>query len=254
MSDLPSISIITCTWNSAKYLPQTIESVLSQTYTPFEFIFVDGGSTDGTLELINSVPGNMKVLNNIRGGISNAMNAGLEIATGDIVAHLHSDDFYLNPTVLEEVAKTFRDTGTEWLFGNQINVIDDNLVPLTYEVPVYSYNRLLKSNFIPHHSTFIKRSLLEKNGFFNTNYRYAMDYDLWLRLGKLAEPIQLETPLAAFRCHPGSLSTSQPLEGLKEDFKIRMSQSDIPMIERVFHYARYIVRKRRIQKRLKAES
>lgn len=247
---LPSITIITCTWNSAKYLPQTIESVLNQTYAPFEFIFVDGGSTDGTLELINAVPGNVKVLHNIQGGISNAMNAGLEIATGDVIAHLHSDDFYLNPNILQEVVQTFNDKGAEWLFGSYLNLVDNKLEPLNYQIPVYSYQCLMKRNFIPHPATFIKRTLLEKSGFFNTNYRYAMDYDLWLRLGKLSEPVQLDTPLVVFRRHEGSLSTSQPLAGLKEDFEIRMSQPGISVIERLLHSARYFVRKRRIQKEL----
>ena len=251
---LPSISIITCTWNSAEYLPQSIESVLNQTYLPVEYIFVDGGSTDDTLDLINAVPGNVKVLHNVRGGISNAMNAGLEVATGEVIAHLHSDDYYLNSSVLQEIAQTFTNTGADWLFGNQLNVINGKLVPLSYEVPIYSYKRLMKSNFIPHHSTFIKRALLEKSGFFNTNYRYAMDYDLWLRLGKLSEPVQLDTPLAAFRRHAGSLSTSQPLAGLEEDFRIRMSQSDIPTAEKLLHRARYFVRKRRIQQQLKTEA
>lgn len=251
---LPSISIITCTWNSAEFLPQTIESVLKQTYSPFEFIFVDGGSTDGTLDLINAVPGNVKVLHNIQGGISNAMNAGLEVATGDVIAHLHSDDFYLNPNVLQEVAQTFNDKAADWLFGSYLNLVDNQLEALNFDIPVYSYPSLMKRNFIPHPATFIKRTLLEKSGFFNTHYRYAMDYDLWLRLGKLSEPVQLDAPLVVFRRHAGSLSTSQPLAGLKEDFGIRMSQSGMSIIERLLHSARYYVRKHRIKKQLRAEA
>lgn len=250
----PSISIITCTWNSIEYLPQCIDSILSQTYAPVEIIFVDGGSTDGTLELISKVPGNIKVLNNIRGGISRAMNAGIEVAVGDVIAHLHSDDYYLTPNVLNEVAQTFVDTGVDWLFGSHMNEVNGKLEPLNYKMPVYSYKRLVQGNFISHPATFIKRTLLEKSGLFDTNYRYAMDYDLWLRLAKLSEPIQLDTPFAAFRRHTGSLSTANPLAGLEEGFKIRMSQSGISTIDWLLHHARHIVRKRRIHKRLRAES
>ena len=248
------ITIITCTWNSFEYLPQSIGSVLNQTYSSAEYIFVDGGSTDGTLDLINTVPGNVKVLHNVRGGISRAMNAGLEVATGDIIAHLHSDDYYLSPDVLQQVSQTFSDTGAEWLFGSSMDVIDGKLEPLSYVVPVYSYKRLIKGNFIPHQATFIKRTLLEKSGFFNPNYRYAMDYDLWLRLGRLANPVQLDTPFAAFRRHSGSLSTSNPLAGLEEDFRIRISQPGMSTIERLLHRVRYLVRKRRIQQRLRADA
>jgi hypothetical protein len=113
---------------------------------------------------------------------------------------------------------------------------------------------LIKGNFISHPATFIKRTLLEKSGFFNTNYRYAMDYDLWLRLGKLSEPVQLETPFAAFRRHSGSLSTANPLAGLEEGFNIRMSQSDISAAEWLLHHVRQFVRKRRIQHQPRADA
>ena len=242
-------SIITCTWNSAEFLQESINSVLNQTYCVAEYVFVDGGSTDGTLELIDQVPGEVKVLHNIRGGISNAMNAGLEVATGDIVAHLHSDDFYLHPEVLQEVADKFNTTGADWLFGSYAEVIKGQLNTEPYIVQPYSYKSLIKGNFIPHPATFIKRELLEKSGFFNINYLYAMDYDLWLRLGKLATPAQIATPLTAFRCHDGSLSTSQPLAALKEDFEIRLLNSGSSFFQNLLHYARYFVRKRRIQKK-----
>ena len=110
---LPSFSIVTCTWNSAEFLSQSIESVLSQDYPPAEYIFVDGGSSDGTLEMINAIPRDVIVLRDVRGGISHAMNAGLRIATGDVIAHLHSDDYYLAPDVLTKVGRVFTETGAE---------------------------------------------------------------------------------------------------------------------------------------------
>src|SRR5512138_3071033 len=97
-------SIVTCTWNSAAHLAQSIDSVLTQECSDIEYIFVDGGSTDGTLEMIRGVPREVRLIENVRGGISRAMNAGLEAATGDVVAHLHSDDYYAHPRVLSHVA------------------------------------------------------------------------------------------------------------------------------------------------------
>src|SRR5438045_551972 len=97
-------SIITCTWNSEPFLEQSIASVLAQDHTDFEYIFVDGGSVDGTLERIQRVPRPVKLLQNVRGGRTRAMNAGIAAATGDVVAHLHGDDYYLHPRVLSSVA------------------------------------------------------------------------------------------------------------------------------------------------------
>jgi len=251
---LPTFSIITCTWNSARYLPQSIESVLSQKYQPAEYIFVDGGSTDNTLELIDSIPREVKVLHDVRGGISRAMNAGLNIASADIVAHLHSDDYYLDANVLLEVGELFSNSDAEWLFGSIVSDIDGHQEPLGYVVPRYSYKRLLRGNFIPHPATFVKRTLFKKVGFFNEAYRFAMDYALWLELGKYAEPIQLDRAFTAFRRHKDSLSTSNPLLGLEEDYRIRMKHAGSLPLGRLMHYLRYLVRRRRLLQRLKQEA
>jgi hypothetical protein len=80
-----------------------------------------------------------------------------------------------------------------------------------------------------------------------------MDYDLWLRLGKISHPIQLNIPLVVFRRHEGSLSTSQPLAALQEDFKIRLSLSDMPFTDKLIHSVRYFVRKSKIEKQLRTK-
>src|SRR4051812_46578480 len=112
-----TFSIITCTWNSAAYLPESIASVLAQTYPRIEYIFVDGGSTDGTLDQIRALKRPYRLLENVRGGVSRAMNEGMRVATGDVIAHLHSDDYYLEPDVLATVARQMEASGKNWLFG-----------------------------------------------------------------------------------------------------------------------------------------
>ena len=171
--------------------------------------------------------------------------------TGDVIAHLHSDDYYLAPDVLTKVGRVFTETGAEWLFGGIENDVEGHLLPLGYPVPRYSYKRLLNYNFIPHQATFVKRSLFERAGLFNEDYRYAMDYDLWLRLGKVAEPVQIDRPLAAFRRHEGSLSTSNRLLGLEEDYLVRMTYAGVLPWQRLRHQARYLIRKRRIRRILR---
>lgn len=243
-------SIITCTWNSAAHLPQSIASVMAQDWPDIEYIFVDGGSTDGTLEMIQAIPRPVKLIENVRGGISRAMNAGIQAATGDVIAHLHSDDYYVHGQVLSHVARALEQSGAEWLFGRCLSDVDGERIAENYATPRYSYRRLLKGNFIPHPATFIRRRLLDRAGVFDESIKYAMDYDLWLRLGNLAEPVQLDEHLAVFRWHPGSLTSSNRMASFEDDFAVRMRHADRSPWSQAYHWAHYLVRRRRLAKML----
>lgn len=245
-------SVITCTWNSAAYLGQSIDSVLAQDWPEIEYIFVDGGSTDGTLEMIRAIPRQVKLIENVRGGISRAMNAGIAAATGEVIAHLHSDDYYAHPQVLSHVAQALEQTGAAWLFGRCLSDMEGERVPENYVIPRYSYRRLLKGNFIPHPATFVRKSLFDRAGSFDETIKYAMDYDLWLRLGRLADPVQLDEHLAVFRRHTGSLSTANRMASLEDDFRIRMQYAGNRLWTIAYHWAHYLVRRRRLARALGA--
>lgn len=238
-------SVITCTWNSERYLPESINSVLMQDYPDIEYIFVDGGSTDGTLDIIRSLNRPYKLIENVRGGVSNAMNEGMRHATGDVIAHLHSDDFYLHPEVLSTVAKHLQQSGRTWLFGRTKSVIDGKLVPEGYRAPRFSFANILKGNFIPHPATFVSRDLMQRIGGFDTRLKYAMDYDLWLKIGRDHEPVQLDEALTGFREHDGSLSTRNRLAAMEEDLRVRLSHAGFAPMGKLMHYARYFVRRQR---------
>jgi glycosyltransferase involved in cell wall biosynthesis len=240
-----TFSVITCTWNSEQYLRESIASVLSQTYQNIEYIFVDGGSTDGTLDIIRSLRRPYKLIENIRGGVSRAMNEGIHAATGDVIAHLHSDDYYLNADVLAEVARHFETSQRKWLFGRTMSVIDGRLVAEGYRAPRYSYAQLIKGNFIPHPSTFVSRDLMLRAGGFDTSLKYAMDYDLWLKLARMSPPLQRDDAYTAFREHEGSLSTRNRMAAMEEDFRVRLAHAGIDPLAKIMHYARYFVRRQR---------
>jgi glycosyltransferase involved in cell wall biosynthesis len=232
-------SIITCTWNSTAFLDASIASVLAQDYPHIEYIFVDGGSTDGTLEKIRALPRPYRLIENIRGGISRAMNEGLYAATGDVVAHLHSDDYYLRPDVLSTVARHLEPKSKGWLFGRTMLDIDGKLRPEGYVAPRYSYARMLRGNFVPHPATFVRRELMLRAGGFDPVLRYAMDYDLWLKIGCLSEPVQLAESLAASREYEGSLFTRNRLAAMEEDLLVRLAHVGEHPIARAMHYVRY---------------
>ena len=246
-------SIITCTWNSRAFISESINSVLSQDYPNIEYIFVDGGSTDGTLDMIRAIPRKVTLIENVRGGIAKAMNVGIAAATGDVIAHLHSDDYYAHPQVLSHVAAALEQSGSEWLFGRCMSDVEGRRVPENYAIPRYSQRRMLKGNFIPHPATFIRRSLFERAGNFDESIKYAMDYDLWLRLGSLAEPVQLEEHLAVFRWHAGSLTSANRMASFQNDFEVRMRHASKAPWSLAYHWAHYLVRRRRLSKSLVLE-
>lgn len=246
-----SFSIITCTWNSARYLDESIRSALAQDYPHYELIFVDGGSTDGTLERIRALDRPYRLLENVTGGVSRAMNHGLRAARGDVIAYLHSDDYYLRPDVLSLVARHLEQSGRDWLFGRTMSLVDGELRPDSYVAPRFSYASLLRGNYIPHPATFVRRELMLAAGGFNTQLKYAMDYDLWLRLARSGAPVQLDEALTAFREHEGSLSSSSRtrLAAMSEDFRVRLAYCGRNPVRRLAHAARYLVRRQRIIQR-----
>lgn len=247
-------SIICCTWNSAAYLPESIHSVLTQDHPDIEYIFVDGGSTDGTLEQIAAIERPVKVLHGIRGGISRAMNEGIMVATGDIVAHLHSDDYYLHPSVVSSAIHALQSSNIGWCYGRIMRVVNGQLLPESYRAPKYSLRRLVRGNFIPHPATFVRRDWLLRAGCFDESRKYAMDYDLWLKLARIGDPIELGVPLAAFRVHDGSLSSSNRIAAMEEDFKIRLAHCKRNPFSLPEHLLRFWFRRRRLYEQLHAEA
>jgi glycosyltransferase involved in cell wall biosynthesis len=221
MLNKPKFSIVTCTWNSAATLADTLASVQRQTCQDVEHIFVDGGSTDATLDMIAAYPGNKRVLRDVGGGISRAMNQGIEAARGEYVAHLHSDDYYATDDVLELVAERFDREQVDWVFGTVQVLKDGRLVP-PYAMQPFTYRSFAAGRAsVPHPAVFIRRSAFERVGMFDEQLKYAMDIDLWLRLGKLARPATLDRPLTIFRDHAGSVSSANKIKARQEEFHVR---------------------------------
>jgi glycosyltransferase involved in cell wall biosynthesis len=217
----PKFSVITCTRNSASTLPDTIESVNKQSFRDFEHIFVDGNSTDETLEIIRKMSPNARVIEGVVGGISRAMNTGVEHATGEVIVHLHSDDFFATPDVLEAVSAAFADASVNWVVGN-FEYLHGNKRLEGSPVTPLTLGRLGLGNYIPHHSTFIKRDFFNLSKGFDESLRYCMDYELWLRLFSMRPPVHIDKKLAVFRVHSGSVSSANRRATLVEEMTVRI--------------------------------
>ena len=236
-------SIITCTLNSAEWLQESIDSVTAQQGVAVQRVFVDGGSTDGTLELIARVPGDVVLVHDKGEGISAAMNAGVEAASGEIIAHLHSDDVYLGTQALATVAAAFaREPRRQWLYGRCKKIVDGEMRENDFVTKAFSWENLVRSNIVPHPATFVRREAFVAAGGFSPTLRYTMDYDLWLRLARQGAPIQLSDYLAAFRVHDGSLSSTQIWPCHAECLRVRQRYAGANPLARAEHLARHVWR------------
>ena len=236
----PDFTIITCTRNSVATLPQTLHSLHQQRGVSFEQVFVDGDSTDATLDLLRAVPDQTTLLTGVRGGIARAMNTATTAARGEIVAQLHSDDYYLHPVALATVKQRMDQDGSDWLFGRIVSDVDGRHVPESFVVLPIDRARLPRRNLVPHPATCVRRAVFKRFGCFNEDYRLAMDYGFWLRIQPHLKLSQLSEPLAAFRVHPGSATHKCAWSSFNEDFRARLNHAPLRYLPEFA--LRYVVR------------
>lgn len=218
------VSIITVSYNAARYITQTIESVLAQDYPDLEYIIVDGASNDGTLEIIKRYADDprLKWISEADEGIADAMNKGAALATGEIIAHLNADDYYPNAQTISRVATGFDNhPDILWLTGGFDFVAEDGRFLESFKVRRYSFRRLVRGNILQHPSTFIRLDAFRTAGGFDPSLRYCMDYDLFLRLGELAPPFLLNERLSCFRVHGASRTITESDNSYAEEFMVR---------------------------------
>lgn len=177
-------SIITVTYNSREYVKDCIESVVSQSYPQIEYIIIDGKSTDGTLEVVSRYSHKIcKIISEKDKGHIWAMNKGLELAGGDIIGFLHSDDFYPHNRVIENVAAALKKSTSDSLYGNLAYVKKDNpnRIIRHWKAGTYDFNKIRRGWMPPHPAFFVKREIYEKYGFFDTSFGISADYEIILR-------------------------------------------------------------------------
>jgi glycosyltransferase involved in cell wall biosynthesis len=180
------ISIITVCLNAARTLEQTLESVLDQAYPQLEYIVVDGGSTDGTLEIIEKYKSRLaRVISEPDNGIYDAFNKGIRLASGDVVGILNADDRYA-PWALSTVASAALAYPEEGVFYGKVAVTDEALHKWTV-YPLGDPRRLSNNMSVAHPAVFVKKNLYEKYGLFDDSFKLAGDWDFMLRLYKAGE-------------------------------------------------------------------
>lgn len=210
------ISVITAVRNGMPFVEQTIQSVIGQTYQNLEYVVIDGGSTDGTVDIIRThAAGIAKWVSEKDEGIADAFNKGLSHASGDYILFLNADDELSGPDVLNEMAKSIVESDFPSLIYGDCDVLERSTGEILYRASIeFSPERLRSGQMLPHPSLFASRSYFDKYGTFDTDFRVAMDYE-WLLRG--AEKVRVvHVPELVSNVRTGGVSTQDQRRAVNE--------------------------------------
>ena len=205
------ITIITVCYNSAKTIANTLISVREQNYKNIEHIVIDGGSKDNTLEVVAAEGAHVaKLVSERDNGIYDAMNKGIKLATGDVVAFLNADDFYKDADVLSRVARVMQAEQLDALYGDVefFRPGQQDTVARRYNSGRFTAGRLGWGWMPAHPALFVRRALFERYGVFRTDYRIAGDFEFIARVFKHPELRHRHLPESLVRMQLGGVSTS----------------------------------------------
>ena len=225
MDNSLKISIITVALNSQSTIKHTIESIDSQDYKNVEYILIDGGSSDWTLEILGYYKDKINYfVSEEDDGIYDAMNKGIKAATGDIIGILNSDDFYPNNFVLSKVAEVFQKTNCDCVYGDLVYVDQGNARKIVryWQSGEFQKSKLNTGWMLPHPTFFVKKEIYNKFGLYNTELKSAADYEMILRLLNKHEISVQYIPEIIVKMRQGGQSNSSiwnRLKANKEDSK-----------------------------------
>jgi len=213
--DLPLISIITVVYNSVNTIEQTILSVIQQPYQNKEYIIIDGGSTDGTIELIRKYETYLSYwISEPDKGVYDAMNKGIDHAKGDLIGLINADDWY-EENIFNQIAQQYLETGSNHVIYGMLRIFQDE----EFYAMVGNSIRILQEDTIMHPSCFIPLKFYNTFGTYNSFYKYSADYDLILRYVNDGVKFSfIEKPIANFR--RGGISSLPDAE--REKYKVRV--------------------------------
>lgn len=206
MTDWPLVSIVTPVLNEARYIAETVESVLGQDYPNVEYLIVDGGSTDGTPGILARYP--VRVISLPGSSQSQAINEGWLRSSGSILAYLPGDDWYVPGALSRTVERLSAASSAGMVYGDVYIVDAENRLMETQRPGDFDLRRLLLYNYIAQPTTFVRRSVIDRVGHLDETLTHHLDYDLWLRIGAEYEVKYIPQVLGAFRIHPASVGSS----------------------------------------------
>lgn len=212
----PLVSIVTPSLNMGRFLEETIRSVIEQDYPNIEYLVMDGGSTDGTLEILKRYEGSVRFLSSPDAGQADAANRGFRLTRGSIFAFLNADDTYL-PGAIATAVRAFRDDPAAGVvYGNAWHVAEDGSRISPYPVEAFDSRKLTRRCLVCQPAAFIRRDVFETSGMLNPSLRFALDYDLWIRISRRYRMKKIDDFLATSRIHADNKTLKQMGSALRE--------------------------------------
>ncbi len=214
------VSIVTPSFNQGRFIQETIESVLSQDYSPVEYLVIDGGSTDETLDILKQYGSRFYWVSEKDRGQSNAINKGWNRASGEILAWLNSDDIYLPGAIPKAVA--FLQDHPEFgaVYGEGYHIKEDGKIIERYPTEPFNRQRLAETCYVCQPTVFIRKGVLQEIGFLDEGLRYSMDYDLWFRIARQHDFGYLPEYLACTRFYGETKTLGQRVQVHKEILEV----------------------------------
>jgi len=216
----PLVSIVTPCLNAARFIEETIQSVLAQDYPAIEYIVMDGGSNDGTLDILKRYQGRLRWLAAKDDGQADAVNRGFALTQGEIFAFLNADDTYLPGAVARAVEGFARKPEPAVVYGDAWYVDDTGKRLGRYPVEPYDPDRLERRCIICQPAAFIRRNVFAAARGLDSRLRFAMDYDLWIRLAQAHSLVKVDTELANSRLHADAKTVGQQSAAMRETIQV----------------------------------
>ncbi len=240
----PSLTVITPSFNQAQFIRRTIESVLSQGIPALQYLVFDGGSTDGTPDILREYADRLTAVVEPDGGQADAVNKGLARATGAVIGWLNSDDVYYPGASASALDVFASHPDVDVVYGEADHIDREDRVLEPYYSEPFSYERLKDVCFLCQPAVFFRRSVVDRFGPLETGLHYCMDYEYWLRILAGRPPFFLRTKLAGSRLHAETKTLGSKEAVHREIIEMLARKFGVPPSRWIHNLAHVIVRER----------
>ena len=237
----PLVSIVTPCWNAERFIEETVRSVLCQDYPAIEYVVMDGGSTDRTLEIVARYADRLRYISGPDGGQSAAINRGFDLTRGEIFAFLNADDIYLPGAVSSAVAAFERQPDAAVVYGDATYIDEAGRTIGRYPVEAFTPERLARRCIVCQPAAFLRRQAFADVGRLDERLRYALDYDLWIRLSRRYPLVRFDSLVAGARLHGAAKTVGQMSAAMRDTMAVLRRRYGYVSYNWIYGYSHHLL-------------